>query len=94
MVLLQKNKNFKKKNYFCCVEISIETFIIIIIYRVVLFLNFEFNTTSIIKYERKNIIITGGLGFIGSNLIKLLSVRYNFNVVNIDKLLTHQIKVH
>ena len=36
--------------------------------------------------NEKNIIITGGLGFIGSNLIRELSVRYNFNVVNIDKI--------
>ena len=33
----------------------------------------------------KKIIITGGLGFIGSNLIKLL-LKKNFFVVNIDKI--------
>ena len=32
----------------------------------------------------KNIIVTGGLGFIGSNLIELL-LKKNFNVINIDK---------
>ena len=32
----------------------------------------------------KNIIVTGGLGFIGSNLIKLL-IEKNFFVINIDK---------
>ena len=33
---------------------------------------------------KKNIIVTGGLGFIGSNLIKLL-VEYGFFVINLDK---------
>ena len=33
----------------------------------------------------KNIIVTGGLGFIGSNLIELL-IQKNFNVINIDKI--------
>ena len=32
----------------------------------------------------KNIIVTGGLGFIGSNLIELLSKK-KYNVFNIDK---------
>ena len=32
----------------------------------------------------KNIIVTGGLGFIGSNLIELL-LNKNFKVINIDK---------
>jgi dTDP-glucose 4,6-dehydratase len=32
----------------------------------------------------KKIIVTGGLGFIGSNLIKLL-LKKNYNVLNIDK---------
>ena len=32
----------------------------------------------------KNIIVTGGLGFIGSNLIDLL-IKKNFHVINIDK---------
>ena len=32
----------------------------------------------------KNIIVTGGLGFIGSNLIKLLILE-KFNIINIDK---------
>ena len=34
---------------------------------------------------KKNIIVTGGLGFIGSNLIKLL-LKKNFKVINIDKI--------
>ena len=32
---------------------------------------------------KENLIITGGLGFIGSNLIKLL-LKKNFSVINID----------
>ena len=32
----------------------------------------------------RNIIVTGGLGFIGSNLIELL-IHKKFNVINIDK---------
>ena len=32
----------------------------------------------------KKAIVTGGLGFIGSNLIKLL-IKKNFYVINIDK---------
>ena len=31
----------------------------------------------------KNIVITGGLGFIGSNLIKLL-IKKKFRIINID----------
>jgi len=33
----------------------------------------------------KNIIVTGGSGFVGSNFVKKI-VNYNFNVINIDKL--------
>ena len=32
----------------------------------------------------KKVIVTGGLGFIGSNLIELL-LKKNFKVLNIDK---------
>ena len=32
----------------------------------------------------KNIIVTGGLGFIGSNLIRML-IKKNYNILNIDK---------
>ena len=32
----------------------------------------------------KKIIVTGGLGFIGSNLVKLL-IKKNYFVVNVDK---------
>ena len=34
---------------------------------------------------KKNIIVTGGLGFIGSNLIELL-LKKNFKVINLDKI--------
>ena len=34
---------------------------------------------------KKNVIVTGGLGFIGSNLIELL-LEKNFRVINIDKI--------
>ena len=34
--------------------------------------------------SKKNIIVTGGLGFIGSNLIGML-IQQNYNVINIDK---------
>ena len=33
----------------------------------------------------KNIIVTGGLGFIGSNLIELL-LKKKYNILNIDKI--------
>ena len=35
--------------------------------------------------KNNKVIVTGGLGFIGSNLIELL-LRKNFFVINIDKL--------
>ena len=35
----------------------------------------------------KNILITGGAGFIGSHLIKFLVSKYsNYNIINIDSL--------
>ena len=34
---------------------------------------------------KRNIIVTGGLGFIGSNLIELL-LENNFRVINLDKI--------
>ena len=33
---------------------------------------------------KQNIIVTGGLGFVGSNLIKIL-IQQGFYVINIDK---------
>ncbi|MBV6479639.1 MAG: dTDP-glucose 4,6-dehydratase 2 [Ignavibacteria bacterium] len=34
----------------------------------------------------KNILVTGGAGFIGSNFIKYALYNYNYNIVNFDKL--------
>ena len=34
----------------------------------------------------KNILVTGGAGFIGSNFVKYLLQNYDFNVINFDKL--------
>ena len=34
----------------------------------------------------KNILVTGGAGFIGSNFIKYLINNFSYNVVNFDKL--------
>tara|TARA_B100000029_G_scaffold241206_1_gene238428 strand:+ start:438 stop:1322 length:885 start_codon:yes stop_codon:yes gene_type:complete len=33
---------------------------------------------------KKNIIITGGAGFVGSNLINLLIIKTNYNIISID----------
>ncbi|MCX8199833.1 MAG: GDP-mannose 4,6-dehydratase, partial [Sulfolobales archaeon] len=34
----------------------------------------------------RNILVTGGAGFIGSNFVKYLLKNYNYNVINYDKL--------
>ena len=33
---------------------------------------------------KKNIVVTGGAGFIGSNLIKILLLKTNQNIISID----------
>lgn len=39
-----------------------------------------------LNYSPKNILITGGAGFIGSNFIELILSTRNYNIVNIDEL--------
>ena len=36
--------------------------------------------------NKKNILITGGAGFIGSNFIKLILKRNKYKVINVDSL--------
>jgi len=43
---------------------------------------------------KKIIIVTGGAGFIGSNLIRFLLERTNFNIISIDNYTTGSIKNH
>ena len=33
-----------------------------------------------------NILVTGGAGFIGSNFIRYMLSKYNYNIINLDKL--------
>jgi dTDP-glucose 4,6-dehydratase len=34
----------------------------------------------------KSILITGGLGFIGSNFIKHIYEKYDYNIINVDSI--------
>ena len=38
----------------------------------------------LIKFNNENIVITGGAGFVGSNLIHLLIKKTKFNIISID----------
>ncbi len=36
---------------------------------------------------KKNILVTGGLGFIGSNFIQYMNERYqDYNIINVDSI--------
>ena len=37
------------------------------------------------KISKKKLLVTGGLGFIGTNLLSYLSNKKNYNIINIDK---------
>jgi len=43
---------------------------------------------------KKNIVVTGGAGFVGSNLINLLVKKTNFNIISIDNYISGSAKNH
>ena len=43
---------------------------------------------------KKIIVVTGGAGFIGSNLIKYLIIKTNYNIISIDNYSTGKRKNH
>ena len=43
--------------------------------------------------KKKIIVVTGGAGFIGSNLIKLLLNKTNFQIISIDNYSTGKKKI-
>ena len=47
------------------------------------------------KFNCKNLLVTGGAGFIGSNFIKYIFEKYeDLNIINYDLLITtHQLPV-
>ena len=49
---------------------------------------------SIFNMKKDTIIITGGAGFVGSNLISLLVNRTTFKIISLDNYTTGSIKNH
>ena len=43
---------------------------------------------------KKNIVVTGGAGFVGSNLINLLVKKTKFNIISIDNHISGSVKNH
>ena len=43
--------------------------------------------------KKKIIVVTGGAGFVGSNLIELLINKTNFNIISIDNYLSGKKKI-
>lgn len=47
----------------------------------------DFETNFELRREMKNILITGGAGFIGSHVVRLFCTKYpDYNIINLDKL--------
>ena len=38
------------------------------------------------RFQMKNVLVTGGAGFIGSNFVKHMLATYDYNIINIDSL--------
>ena len=44
--------------------------------------------------KKNKIIVTGGAGFVGSNLINLLIKKTNYNIISIDNYSSGSVKNH